>query len=68
MAMHVPSGYVSGSGYSRGPYEHFTIDRAIDDKAKYVGKKAAEIGVAATMNSLSQGTCVKRKRSTHMER
>ena len=46
---HVPSGNASGSGHSRGPYEHLTAD----EKAK-IGKKVAEIGVAATVKSLSQ--------------
>ena len=44
---HLPSGNTSGSGQSRGPHEHFITD----EKA---GKKAAEIGVAATVKSLSQ--------------
>ena len=45
----VPSGNASGSGHSRGPYEHLTAN----EKAK-IGKKAAEIGVAATVKSLPQ--------------
>ena len=43
---HVPSGNSSGSGYSRGLYEHLSTD----EKAK-IGKTPAEIGVAATEKS-----------------
>ena len=37
------------AGHTHGPYEHFTPD----EKAT-VGKKAAEIGVAATVKSFSK--------------
>ena len=42
------NGNMSGN-HTRGPYEHFTPD----EKAT-VGKKAAEIGVAATVKSFSK--------------
>ena len=43
---HMPSGNTSGCGCSREPYKHLTTD----EKAK-IGKKAAEIGVAAAVKS-----------------
>ena len=42
----MPSGNVSRSGHSHGPYKHF-----ITDEKAIIGKKAAKFGVAATMKS-----------------